>query len=293
MRTWRSPLLALPVLLACLSLGCEDGCSCQADDDPSGAEPTSAEAARDTPAPSAPESDSEPSGEEHAKVAAAAEGDPIEIVALAQECDRGLSVACVSLAAAWESGEGVRASEAEARRIFRASCRRAGEGCLDAARVHADQAGPYYERGCEAGLAEACRRWAEAMPDRAEEARTRGCRLGWWEACTEPVEGCGGTLARCVERAEALKASRPAEARRLASIACRDETVGGCALYAELLRTDDALAAQVAYEWGCTAGDLASCRALLDGSFTLDAPTRARAEERVATLTRAGVVPSE
>jgi hypothetical protein len=31
----------------------------------------------------------------------------------------------------------------------------------------------------------------------------------------------------------------------------------------------------------------------LDGSFTLDAPTRARAEERVATLTRAGVAPSE
>ncbi|MCU0674369.1 MAG: hypothetical protein MUE69_16430 [Myxococcota bacterium] len=285
------PLLALPVLLASL-VGCQDGCSCRADETSSGAtEPAATEPARDMPEPSAPQR--EPSGEEYSKVAAAAQGDPSATVALAQECDRGLSVACVSLAAAWESGDGVRASEAEARRIYRASCRRAGEGCLDAARMHADQAGPYFERGCEAGLAEACRRWAEAMPDRAEEARTRGCRLGWWDACTEPVEGCGGTLARCVERAAAMKESRPAEARRLASIACRDETVGGCALYAELLRTDDALAAQVAYEWGCTAGDLASCRALLDGSFTLDAATRARAEERVATLTRAGVAPSE
>lgn len=286
-----SPLLALPLLLAGL-LGCQDGCSCQADQTSSNAtEPAATEPTRDMPEPSAPER--EPAGEEQTKVAAATEGDSSVAVALAQECDRGLSVACVSLAAAWESGRGVRASEAEARRIYRASCRRSGEGCLDAARVHADQAGPYFERGCEAGLTEACRRWAEAMPNRAEEARMRGCRLGWWDACTEPVEGCGGTLARCVERAATLKESRPAEARRLASIACRDETVGGCALYAELLRSEDALAAQVAYEWGCTAGDLASCRALLDGSFTLDAPTRARAEERVATLTRAGVTPSE
>lgn len=285
-----SPLLALPLLAGLL--GCQDGCSCQADQTSSNAtEPAATEPTRDMPEPSAPER--EPAGEEQTKVVVATEGDSSVAVALAQECDRGLSVACVSLAAAWESGRGVRASEAEARRIYRASCRRSGEGCLDAARVHADQAGPYFERGCEAGLTEACRRWAEAMPNRAEEARTRGCRLGWWEACTEPVEGCGGTLARCVERAAALKESRPAEARRLASITCRDETVGGCALYAELLRSEDALAAQVAYEWGCTAGDLASCRALLDGSFTLDAPTRARAEERVATLTRAGVTASE
>lgn len=283
--------IAVPILLASLLLGCGDGCSCRGDETSGATEPAATEATRDMPEPSAPER--EPLGDEHSKVAAAAQGDPTAAIALAQECDRGLSVACVSLAAAWEAGDGVRASEAEARRIYRAACRRAGEGCLDAARVHADQAGPYFERGCEAGLAEACRRWADAMPDRAEEARTRGCGLGWWEACTEPVEGCGGTLARCVERAEALKESRPAEARRLASIACRDETVGGCALYAELLRTEDALAAQVAYEWGCTAGDLASCRALLDGSFTLDAATRARAEERVATLTRAGVAPSE
>jgi hypothetical protein len=293
MRTWRSVLLALPLLVAC-----GEGCSCRGATSPA-TEPAATEPAATEPAATEPAATPEPSpedatpGEEQAKVAAAAEGDASEVVALARECDRGLSVACVSLAAAWESGAGVRASEAEARRIFRASCRRAGEGCLDAARVHPDQAGPYFERGCEAGLAEACRRWAEAMPDRAVDARTRGCRLGWWDACTESVEGCDGTLARCVERARALKDSRPAEARRLASIACRDETVGGCAVYAELLREVDALAAQVAYEWGCTAGDLASCRALSDGSFTLDAPTRARVEERVATLTRAGVASSE
>ena len=284
-----SPLLVLVLLGA---VACEDGCTCRTDaslsradlTEPNGPESNAAES---NAAESNAAEPSAESGEESARVEAGSEGDSTATRTLALECDRGLTHACVSLGAAWEAGQGVRASEAEARRIYRAACRRAGEGCLDAARVHPDQAGPYYERGCQAGLAEACRRWADAMPTKAVEARARGCQLGWWDACTETVEGCGGTLARCLERARELRETRPAEARRLASMTCRDDTVGGCALYAELLHETDPLAAQVAYEWGCTAGDLTSCRTLLDGRFELDPGTRFRAEQRIATLSRA------
>ena len=240
------------------------------------------------PTPSLPEVPVLPTlSGEIAKVEAAVEGDATAIRALADECDRGITRSCVELAAAWERGDGVRASEAEARRLYRAACRRAGEECLDAARVHADQAGPYFERGCEAGLTEACRRWAEAMPARADEARARGCTLGWVEACTERVEACGGPLSRCVERARAMREAQPTEARRLAAVACRDGAVAGCGIYAELMRETDALTAQVAYQWACEAGDAAACRTLTE-TFELDPVERARTEQRLAAIARAG-----
>ncbi|MEZ4249121.1 MAG: hypothetical protein R3B99_12880 [Polyangiales bacterium] len=264
------------------------GCTCGAREaEPSEpvASPTPSVETPVTPeAPPAPRRD-----KEREKVEAELAGEPEAqqaTLALADECDTGLTTSCVALAAAWEAGEGVRASEGKARRLYRAACRRAGEGCLDAARLHGDQAGPYYARGCEAGLAEACRRWAQARPDEAAQAREKGCALGWIEACDQPVEGCGGPLSRCLERARALQTRQPAQARRLAAIGCRDATVAGCGLYAELLRAEDPLAAQVAYEWACTAGDPTACRTLLDGSFEIDAVTRARATQRLAAIAR-------
>ena len=182
------------------------GCTCGAREaEPSEpvASPTPSVETPVTPeAPPAPRRD-----KEREKVEAELAGEPEAqqaTLALADECDTGLTTSCVALAAAWEAGEGVRASEGKARRLYRAACRRAGEGCLDAARLHGDQAGPYYARGCEAGLAEACRRWAQARPDEAAQAREKGCALGWIEACDQPVEGCGGPLSRCLERARAF-----------------------------------------------------------------------------------------
>ncbi|MCB9616647.1 MAG: hypothetical protein H6722_29780 [Sandaracinus sp.] len=270
------------------------GCTCGAREAEPSEVASAAQVASPTPSnetPVTPEAPPTPHHDkEREKVEAELSGEPDAqqaTLALADECDAGLTTSCVALAAAWESGEGVRASEGKARRLYRAACRRAGEGCLDAARLHTDQAGPYYARGCEAGLAEACRRWAQARPDEAAQAREKGCALGWLEACDQAVEGCGGPLSRCLERARALQTRQPAQARRLAAIGCRDETVAGCGLYAEMLRADDPLAAQVAYEWACTAGDPDACRTLLDGSFEIDAVTQARATQRLAAIERA------
>ncbi|MBX3250304.1 MAG: hypothetical protein KF901_24210 [Myxococcales bacterium] len=250
------------------------------------------EPARRPSLPSVPTLPAAPERGELGRVEAAVEGDATATRALARECDAGITRGCVALGAAWEQGAGVRASADEARRLYRAACRRAGEGCIDAVRLHPDQAGPYFERGCEAGLAEACRRWATAMPAKADEARAKGCTLGWLEACSERVDECAGPLSRCVERAESLRAARPAEARRLASVACRDEVVAGCALFAALMRASDALAAQVAYQWACDAGDLEACHALLT-TFELDATELARAGQQVAMLERAAATPFE
>lgn len=261
------------------------GCTC-------GARETTPVAPEEAPAPETEALEtiveSSGAGEELRRARGAEADEPTR--ALAGECDRGITVSCVALAAAWEAGRGVRASEAEARRLFRSTCRRAGEGCLDAARVHPDQAGPYFARGCEAGLAEACRRWAQTRPEEAEQARAKGCMVGWLEACEAPVAECGGPLSRCLERAHALREGQPAQARRLAALGCRDETVAGCGLYADLVRGEDPLAAQVAYEWACTAGDARACRELLDGSFEVDALTRTRATLRVSAAERLGEV---
>lgn len=203
---------------------------------------------------------------------------------LAERCDDGSPRACWLLAGAYERGEqGLSVERASARRLYRRACREGALGCVAAARLHPDQAAAYLERGCQAGDQGACRGWAEQGG--GDEARRLGCRAGWLEACTEQVEGCEGTLADCVRRAEALASSRPAEATRLARIACSDERTAGCLVYAAVMEQRDPDAAKVAYRWACDAGQREGCDALLQ-RYPLSDAERAIVERRRDALTQ-------
>ncbi|HJL26038.1 MAG TPA: hypothetical protein RMH80_27740, partial [Polyangiaceae bacterium LLY-WYZ-15_(1-7)] len=200
----------------------------------------------------------------------------------AGECDGGNARSCWLLGRAWEQGEAMDADEGSARRLYRRACREGGQGCADAARLHPDQAKAYAEQGCRAGFGRDCARWAELDPE-AADAKRLGCAAGWLEGCEEEVEGCGGPLGRCVEQARALAESRPEEARRFARVACSDARTAGCAVYAELLESQDREAAKVAWRWACEGGDAAACEVLLE-RFDPTPGERARLEALASAL---------
>ena len=201
---------------------------------------------------------------------------------LAEECDEDRYRSCWFLAMAYEQGtEGLDRDAASARRLYRRACREASLGCVAAARVHPDQAIAYLERGCRAGDVRACQAWAERSP--SDEAKERGCRAGWLEGCTEQVEGCNGTLADCVRRAEALAESRSEESQRLARVACSDERTAGCLVYGELMAESDPDAAKVAFRWACEAGRREGCDALLE-RFSIEGAERTLIERRRSAL---------